>query len=339
MKPIAALLTDLHLSDSNWETIVDVFSQTTSFCEDNQIKTIICIGDVFHSRKAQTQFLLTVFERILDDLQQKQLKMISIVGNHDKTDYRSKDSFLSPFKHHPALTLIEESHSMYIDTLSVDFLSYFDDDVYLEYLKELHSQAKDRILFTHIGVSGARMNNSTIIESPITPKAFSQYKAVYVGHYHDSQHVGKNIHYIGATIQHNYGESSSKGVQVLYDDGSIELFELDFPKYITYQVAVKDLTNKDLEDLKQEKLSGNDFIRIQLLGEEKDLKSYDIQGLKQIGVDVQMKMEEIAIRELEVRIEPFDPTTLKEQFAAFCKENELDLAQGMEYFKTIEQNV
>lgn len=340
-QPIAAMLTDLHLKDDNWPTILNVFAQTMNFCDDNGIKQIICLGDIFHSRKAQSLFMLTTFEGILNELHKEQFKMISIVGNHDKTDYRSKESFLAPFKHHPALTLFEEYHTLEIAGLDLHFLSYFDEDIYLQYLeKNKGLVSKNSVLLTHIGVDGAKMNNGTEISSSITPKVFSKYKQVYIGHYHDGQQLGKNIQYTGASLQHNYGEGGQKGVQVLYNDGTIDLVELDFPKFLTYQVAVKDLTNDDLKQLAEEKQNSNDFIRVQLIGEERDLKAFNVQSLMQVGVDVQIKQEDIEVTELQNRIEPFNADTLKEQFIAFCEENSLDLAQGMEYFNTIAtQNV
>lgn len=328
---IGVILTDLHLAEGNLNTVVSIYEQAKQFCIDNGIKTIFNGGDVFTSRKSQSQLILTTFERVLDDLHQSDIKMVSIVGNHDKTDYRSKDSFLSPFKHHPALTLIEECSSLNYDGLQIDCLSYFDEDLYLEYLPQLNPN-KDAILFTHIGISGARMNNGTAIESSVTPRALSKYKSVLVGHYHDAQEFD-NVNYIGASMQHNYGEGLTKGLQVLYNDGSVELFELDSPKYITYAVAVKDLTNKDLKDLEEEKKGSDNFIRIQLLGDEKDLKSFNIQSLKQVGVDVQIKKSDIEITELQNRIEPFTAETLMSQFLTFCEEGGLDVEQGLEYFK------
>lgn len=337
-QPIAAVLTDLHLSETTIDTVNSVFDQTIEFCTDNGLKYIFFGGDLFHSRKAQTQLLLTTFEAILDRINAQQLTMIAIVGNHDKTDYDSKDSFLSSYKHHPALQLVEEGQlTSDWQGLNIAFLSYFSDNIYIEKLEAITSKIKkddNVILLTHIGVHGARMNNGAEIESSIKPSMFKKFKTVYVGHYHDEQQFN-NIHYFGSSRQHNYGESVDKGMKVLYNDGSMEQIELAFPRYITYQIAVKDLTNKDLDELAELKQSSNDFIRIQLLGEEKDLKAYNLQSLKVVGVDVELKPSEITVEELQTRIEPFTPDTLKTQFIEFCKENKLDLEQGMEYFKSI----
>lgn len=344
MKPIAVLLKDTHLQESNIQTNRSVYKQTIDFCVDNGIKKIIHIGDVFNSRKSQPQIILTAFEEILDEIQENGLEMISIVGNHDKTDYDAKESFLSPFKHHPAFELIEIGGVLRVENTLCAFLSYFSDAIYIEHLENVVFQLNELYgdekcsLFTHIGVNGAVMNNGTKIESGIKTSMFKRFERVNIGHYHDGQSWG-NIHYLGASIQHNYGERTTKGFDVLYDNHTTELITLEFPMYKKYEVDVNELTQQDLDDLKAEKEETNDFIKIVLVGEEKDVKAYNIQKLKQVGVEVALKMPEIEISELQTRIEPFTITTLQDQFNEFCDENKLDKEQGLKYFQKIAQNV
>lgn len=340
-KIVAVTITDTHLSESNLEVNRSIFNQVIEFCEDNQIEYIIHDGDVFHSRKSQPQIILTAFEEILDQINDAGLHMFCVTGNHDKTDYRSEKSFLSSFKHHPGLSLIETYGTTEIGAAKLAFLSYFDDDIYIDNLKqliEIINEPNECILFTHIGVNGARMNNGVAIESGVKASMFKVFKTVKVGHYHDPQSFA-NIEYFGAGMQHDFGERPNKGLHVLRDDGSLELVELQSPKYLKYEVDVNSLTQKDLDDLREEKQQTDDFLRIILVGEEKDLKSYNIQALKQVGVDVQIKMPEIEITELQTRIEPFTTETLKEQFVAFCDQNQLDLQQGMSYFDKIQSYV
>lgn len=344
--PIAVVLTDTHLSEQNLDVNISLFKQTIEFCLDNDIKTIIHNGDVFHSRKAQPQILLTAFEQILDEVLVARIHMIVVTGNHDKTDYDSPKSFLSPFKHHPALTLIETYNIIKFGYTNVAFLSYFNDNVYNEHLKQLVDQIDSRdeykdseiMLFTHIGVAGARMNNGVAIESDVTPKQFKRFNTVKIGHYHDGQSFA-NIHYIGASLQHNFGERPNKGLQVLYNDHSMELIQLESPQYIKYEIDVNSLTQKDLDDLREEKENGDNFLRIVLVGQEQEVKAYNVQALKMIGVDVQMKVPDIDITELQSTIEPFTNQSLIDQFGLFCEERELDQEQGNQYFSKIVQNV
>lgn len=353
MEPVVVILKDTHLHESNIETNISIFQQAIDFCVDNQIKNIVHLGDVFHSRKSQPQIILTIFEQLLDNIASADLHMICVVGNHDKTDYESKDSFLSPFKHHPALSLIEETGYERLQSASghnicLAFASYFTDNIYTAKVQELNTFVEawladigetQCVMCTHIGVNGAVMNNGTKVESGVKTSLFKQYKEVWIGHYHDG-HSWSNIRYLGASLQHNYGERDGKGFDVVFSDYSTQLVPLEYPRYIKYEVDVNTLTQKDIDDLKEEKSNSNDFLRVVLVGEEKDVKAYNIQALKQAGVDVQMKIPEIEISELQTRIEPFTTSTLLEQFKSFCETNELDHTRGLEYFnKIIVQNV
>jgi exonuclease SbcD len=342
-KPIAVVLTDTHMSEDNLETNNSIYNQTIEFCVDNGLKYIFHLGDTFHSRKSQPQSILMAYERLLDKVHSAGLKVYSLIGNHDKTDYNSSDSFLSSFKHHPALHLVQTAQLIKFDEVNIAFASFFNDAIYKQHLDNIVKSANENpqeewMLLTHIGVSGARMNNGVAIESEVKVKQFERFKTVKIGHYHDKQSFA-NIEYIGASFQHDFGEGTVKGLQVLFSDFSTELIELDFPKYLKYEVEVSTLTQKDLDDLRQEKESGCDFIRVVLVGEEREVKAYNIQALKQVGVDVQMKIPDIELKELKTRIEPFTAQSLLEQFQLFCVENELDQTQGMFYFNKIAQNV
>jgi len=340
-KPIGALITDTHMSDSNIELQKSIYREAIQFCVDNELRFIFHGGDIFESRKSQLQVTLIAFEEILDEIQAAGLQMISIIGNHDKTDYDSKNSFISSYKHHPALRLIEEYDMEAFEGCAIAFLSFFNDEIYNEKLKLLNERINKELdpvcpimLITHIGVKGARMNNGTVIEGDVKVKAFERFTTVKIGHYHDKQEFA-NIHYIGSAIQHNYGETSNKGLHILFNDFSTEMIELEFPKYIKYEVDVNTLTQKDLDDLKAEKENSNDYLRIILVGEEREVKAYNVQALKAVGVDVKIKVPDIEIRELQTRVEPFSPKTLISQFEQFCEQNELNLEQGNLYFSQI----
>ena len=338
--PIAVVLTDTHLSENNIDTNISIYNQVAKYCADNDIRCIFHCGDVFNSRKSQSQKVLLAFEQILNDLNEKDLLMITVTGNHDKTDYDSEQSFLVPFSYHPSMRLVKSFDTITIQDLNISFLSYFSEQIYIEKLKQLKDTLKQKniknnsILFTHIGINGAVMNNGTKIESAIKTSMFKCFDAVYVGHYHDG-HKFSNITYIGASIQHNFGERLHKGFQVLYNDGSLELIELQYPQYIKHTLDVEKLTQNDLDELKQFKTQSQDFIRVILVGTEQQLKTYNLHQLKQVGVDIQLKIPDIEVEDIQHNIKPFTVDSLRKQFEQFCQNKQLDYQQGVNYFNKI----
>ena len=340
-KIIAALLADTHLEEDSLEIIYKLFEQAADRCKEMGLDFIIHLGDIFDSRKGQSQDVLTTFNRILDMLQAKGVLLITFPGNHDKTSYTKEDSFLDPYKHHPALVLIKSYYMFQPEDARFRFhmIPFFADEMYREYLKNASATIVKTpgivdILFTHVGVTGAKMNNGKEVEG-ISPLDFIAFDKVFIGHYHDKQILGDKFVYIGASLQHNFGETQEKGMCLLSSDLSIETLPLDFPRFITIEMPVTSITPKDIEDLKQYKDETKENIRVIITGEDKDIKAFNRKSLLDIGVAVLTKAEAIEKEEIDSRVEAFTPTTLIEEFEAFCKKNSLEVQNGIVYLNRI----
>jgi exonuclease SbcD len=338
-KVIGVFITDTHLAENNIEIVKSIFRQTANKAKELGLTVIYHLGDIFHSRKGQTQEMLSVFDDILDELHNEDIKLILIPGNHDKQDYGSWKSFLKSYRHHPALDLIQEYGYYEYDGINIHMLPFFEDEIYikkLEELKEKNGWNLANVLLTHIGFSGAIMNNGIPVESTVTLNHVSEFSLVLVGHYHDPQEIAGRVKYIGAALQHDFGENESKGLTILYDDLSTELIKLDFPKFRSFEIDVKALTTKDIADLKKEKEDSQDNIRIILKGDEKDIKAFNRQALIEVGVKVEMKEDKIDREELEHRVVPFDDKSLNEEFDVFCeKESLADIETGKKYLSKV----
>ena len=329
-------LTDTHLSENNIEVIKSIFRQAIHLAKEYGFKKIFHLGDIFHSRKGQPQEVLSVFDDILDEFESNGIVLVVISGNHDRADYTSWKSFLKSYKKHPGIDLIlHPKHYKLNDDIILHMLPFFEDEVYLKELSKMQSElpfGKKTILGTHIGIAGATMNNGTPVSSTIVPAYFKQYTVVLVGHYHDAQEF-ENIRYIGASTQHNFGESENKGALLLYDDLSMEILPLEFPKYLTFQVDVNEITLKDVSDIKEEKSNSGNFIRTIVTGKGKDIKSFaHRKALIDAGIKVETREDKIDKEELDGRIEPFDDKSLKQEFEIFCEKNELNILFGNKYF-------
>ena len=331
------ILTDTHLKSDNLEVVKSVFEQALLFCRDNNIKRIIHLGDIFDSRKAQTlEVLKNGFMDILDMFTQYNVTLLTIPGNHDKTSYSSHESFLHVYQHHPNFVLIDDYYVFEEGEFLFHFLPFFSNEKYLERLKVgqkfIHSSKKN-ILFTHIGITGATMNNGMKIEG-ISVSEFKNYQRVVVGHYHDEQYFSEKICYIGASLQHNYGESPKKGLTIFGSrKSSLETIQLKFPRYHNLEVNVEDLTQDKVDLIIKEKEINQDNIRITLTGTKEKIDAFNKKSLLVAGLSVERKHDIIERKEIEERVEPFNPVTLTEGFEKFCKEKKIDSVEGMKYLE------
>lgn len=348
-KPIAVFITDTHLFekrsredsliDDNIELNKSLYRQARTIVKDLGLSCLYHGGDIFHSRKSQTERLFNVWRDILDEFANDGVYLIAIDGNHDKTDQASYKSFLRPYDTHSHFELVSTAQCFSLTPqIDLHLISYFTDEKYDElYKKWLLNKddfATNNVLLTHKTFKGSLLNAGKISDDGLNEKDFCDFNLVLVGHLHNKHSLGK-IEYIGASHQHNFGEDERKGVTVLYDDLSIEQIQLQFPKYVSFSVDPKDIVEQDIINLKQEIEETGNHIKIELKGKEEHVKAFDKQRLKKLGIKVETKIEVVEKQVLDNTIEPFNNDSLKEQFEKYCLENKLDLEKGLSYFEKI----
>ena len=262
--PIAVVLTDTHLKKGNEELVIDIFKQAISLCEKLGVNKLLHGGDFFTSRNAQPLEVLTTADKIFRMLQEAQLFVDIIPGNHDKTDLSSSASYLDIFRE--LVSVYPVYSSLVIDDVCIHLLPYFKENT--TYGAELSKIKVDKnyinILLTHIAVAGVKNNDYSKVENDLKPEMFKQFKSVLVGHYHNQSQVGDNIYYIGSSYQANHGEDNKKGFTVLYSDGSHGFVKSNFPEYIKVTVNASD--KKRLKEVQKELANSKDHVRIELEG-------------------------------------------------------------------------
>ena len=341
-KPIAAFIFDTHLGENNSSVVSSVFDQAFEIVKSLGLNRLQHGGDIFHSRKAQTQANLVFLKSIYNKANEQGIIIDEIIGNHDKTSYDSADSFIDPYEHHPGVNIIRIADvGKLTKDIAIHYLSFFSDEQYIQYLLQLDKnpiwkQAKKHVMLTHIGVAGAMMNNGIRIKSRITADLFKRYDTVLIGHYHDPQEFD-NIVYAGASVQHNFGEQTGKGLTVLYYDISRALIPLKYPQYLKYEVDPRELNDTDISEIKKEKEESGDHIRIELVGPEAVVKAFDKKLLEAGGVEVKMKEDLISIEDIEARAEPFNVNTIFHEFTEFCITNTLLEKEGLHYLEPVLQ--
>lgn len=250
-KPIGLWITDLHLHLNNVELFERTIDRVVKLGKENGIRYIFNGGDTFTSRKGQPQEVLKVLYKSLEKIRKAKMVMYTIVGNHDKTDYKSKDSFLIPFQDHKAMKLVEAYESVEVsEGLYVHMVSFFEDEMYLEQLGLCKTEIMEgciNICMTHIGIDGAKMNSGISLSSSVNAGHYNEFNAVYVGHYHNKQQLNDRISYTGSTYPHNFGEDNDKGIYFLMDNGALmQIEDKDhFAPYITHEL--QDVTDEDVD--------------------------------------------------------------------------------------------
>jgi exonuclease SbcD len=347
--PIGVMSNDWHIDKSNGEQIIDLITQKINLAKELNIKSLFCLGDVFNSRNAQPLDNLDIFERILDMIHSNGLTLYSIPGNHDKVNYNSNKSYLNQYRHHPALKLIDEAKNINIEGCIGDIfmIPFYDTERWLVEFERVkkYIEPGESILLSHIAMEGSINNDGEPVKNRISPSLFKQFKAVYLGHYHNHQSIGKNIWHLPSICQNNYGENSNKGFTILYNDGSFEIVKSKFKKFKTVEIDLDNISKKEFDSIlltHKDLLNRSDSnIRLKVSGSEDKVKSLPIDQLKQMGFDLKVESKDIEMSMDDVEegnVVEFNNTSIKEEFDLFCaKEEYEDIKIGNKYLTKILQ--
>jgi len=332
MKQIA-LITDTHIGENNYEEVSLVFEQLFEQCIELGIDTIYHLGDVFHSRKGQSDTVLNAWGHILNVMEQRyDLKMICIVGNHDKLNQEENDSFLTPFSQHKNFTLVEQNDSILVDDVMMYFVSYFPNEKQQRLVDCCKNYEEIRsVLLIHADIKGFRMNGAAVSEHGFDQSALSQFNLVLVGHYHDASEIG-NIKYIGAGLQHNFGENPIKGFTILnVETLKTELIPLKSKRYLTIKADPNDLRN--IQKLEED---SKDSYRVEVVLDESEVagKSSDLKALKEMGYSIKIK-KEVSVSDVLASNEEaneINDKSLMDLLQEFCEEKSYSFETLKQYF-------
>ncbi len=346
-KPLFAFITDTHLEESNIEVNLRAFQEVSVLMKEKGFNRLVHGGDVFDSRKSQTMPIQQTFRKILRDLYNKRIEVHCIPGNHDKTDYNSEESFLDVYEHNPNFYLYRTPQLLVLPDVVVGFMPFFSDDLYSDYYQDLLTQMEDelsevekskpKVLITHIGIDGVKMNNGSRQKSSIKYSIFSDFTKVLVGHFHDRSTYGKNVIYTGSAYQHNFGENEDKGVVFVYSDLSLEFIPLQTPpKYYKFEKEYSEINNEFLDNLIAFKQSDNESnFRLEISGSNSSTLSFIKKDLGDHGIEVTIPVHTVEREEVISSLSTYNQEGLKQEFIQFCNERSFSSEDGLEYLNQV----
>lgn len=343
-KAIGLLITDIHIQinskKDNSTDVLNVAHQARDYCEQHKIKKIFLLGDMFKTRDAQNLATLLVFLKFLRIL--NEFEVYAISGNHDKTDLAALTSYLDVYDGQLNFQLIDHYDVIEVGDIKFHMIPYFpENDVYKKIIDEVNTAldtSEKNVLLSHIAVSGVKNNDGTKVQNNLKLTSFSMFDVVFLGHYHNKSKVGHNIHYIGSTIPHNFGEDNDKGMIVVYDDLSFDTVKIKFTKYISFEFDLGvDETMKEVEYAYEKYKENNNNVRFILRGtrdqlskfEEKKFKAAGI-SIKKINVDQEVNITSVQKGEVVV----FNNDKILSSFMKYCVANGIkDMKMGKDLLK------
>ena len=218
-----ALITDQHFGgkqdSQNFSNYIEKFyrEQFFPYLSDNNINTVIDLGDTFDRRKfVNFNTLNQVRQFYFDVFLERDIKLHSIVGNHS-TYYRNTNSVNSSellYGHYDNVSTYASPETIHVGDTDIDLIPWINTENYDETMSFLKN-SKSQIALGHLEVAGFAMYKGYNAEDGIPKELFKGYEVVCSGHYHHKSSKG-NIHYLGAPYEITWSDyDDPRGFHVL----------------------------------------------------------------------------------------------------------------------------
>lgn len=327
--PLAIIFNDTHLKPGNEEEVLISVQHMVEYAVENKIANIIFAGDLFDSRSNQRLSCLLACNEILSIISNSGLNLYMFPGNHDKTRYDSFDSFLKMYRHYPNVYYNSDIDNITIDGVKITLLPFFQDDILIPMI-EAHSGAD--VLISHFGMNGSTHLGFVNETSNISRKMLKKWDKVYLGHYHNTHEISKNIIHLPSLRPMSFGEDNNKGFSILYDDLSYKIIEGKFNKYLKFGIDLGKDDSQIISALIKTYRNSDDIIRFEIIGTDSQLKSLDKSQFADTGIDVKINFEDkydYTQNEKPTLIKSYSKDQIFEDFKEFCNSKSYDMNYGL----------
>lgn len=229
------------------------------------ITTIIDLGDTF-DRKKYVNFMTLdrATKFFFEPLIKRNIEYYGIVGNHscyytNTNEINSLTLLLKGYDKYHIYPI--KPHELKIGStkiLLVPWIAKDNKDICIQAIQE----SSAHVLMGHLEIQGFEMQKGMTCVHGMNRSMFSQYEAVYSGHFHHPSKIG-NITYLGAQYEMTWSDHGGKRGFHIFDTETRELQFIENPNHMFYKLTYDDtdMTLEDLSNLDVSALKGS-YVKI-----------------------------------------------------------------------------
>ena len=251
-----ALINDTHWGARNDSpAFIDYFNKFYEevffpYLQENNIKTLIHLGDVVDRRKFINHNTAHNFKlKFWNKTEELSLDTHVLLGNHD-TYYKNTNEVnaLQNLNIPKNTKVYTKSETVTFDGLDILFLPWICDDIMEETLLSIDSSTA-QIVMGHLEIKGFEMHKGHINEQGLDKSLFKRFEKVISGHFHKRSDDG-HVYYLGSPYEITWSDyNCPKGFHI-FDTETRELTRIPNPitvhKKLIYNDKQEDYTKKDL---------------------------------------------------------------------------------------------
>ena len=252
-----AIITDQHFgarkSSKFLHDFFKKFYDTVFFpyLEENNIKTVIDMGDTFDNRRSIVLWALEwAKENYYDRLQQMGVTVHTIVGNHTAY-YKNTNSVNSVgllLKEYDNIKIYSEVEEVKLDQLKVLFVPWINQENEENTRKSIQ-KSKSKVAMGHLELNGFRAHRGHVMEDGMNIDLFNKFDIVYSGHFHTRSNDGK-IFYLGNPYEMYWNDVNDTRGFHIFDTETLEHTPINNPYKLFYNIYYED-TNYKLFDARE----------------------------------------------------------------------------------------
>lgn len=213
------LFSDLHLRPESEETCFKVLEGVIETALELNIKYIAFLGDFWHLRYQVPVHLLNKVDDWVDRLiYDNKLDLRILPGNHDQVDENGQH----------ALEIFKKKALVFTDPYQDQFGTWMPYRKNKDEVAKCLGQASTPILFCHLPILGAMMNNLMEDKDGLSVEHFKKFDRVICGHYHKRQSfLNDKVTYIGSPWQTRADEYGQEKGFAIWDTETRKLTFID----------------------------------------------------------------------------------------------------------------
>jgi DNA repair exonuclease SbcCD nuclease subunit len=265
------------------------------------IKHIIDLGDTFDRRK-QVNFITLARARefFFEPLVQRGIEYHGLVGNHsayftNTNEINSLTLLLSDYdKYHIYVHDPEEIKLGGTTFLMVPWINRENQDKCLSAI----ASSTAHVLMGHLEINGFEMHRGSVCEHGMNQALFSDFEAVYSGHFHHPSRIG-HIQYLGAQYEMTWADYGVDRGFHIFDTETRTLEFILNPYQLHHKLDYddEDLTIEEVEEMDLSPLAGS-FVKV-VVQSRKNPYIFDrlITRIEQSGAEEVKVVEDKAVME------------------------------------------
>ena len=281
-----------HLHDYFEKFYSDIFFPSL---EENNIDTVIHMGDIFDSRKSIDLQSLEWSKRVVFEPLRK-YKVYAITGNHDcyykTTNYVNSPELL--LRDYPNINLYSKASEIKLGRLKILMLPWINSENYEE-TSNLVKKSKAKIVMGHLELNGFRATRGHMMETGMDVNIFDKFEKVFSGHFHTRSNDGK-IFYLGNPYEMFWNDVNDPRGFHIFDTETLEHTSIDNPYKLFYNIYYEDTNYKLFNATEYE----NKIVKV-IVRKKTKVKEFDkfIDKLYSVGVQDLKIIENFDIQENE----------------------------------------